>query len=156
MIIAVVILSLLALVLCIIVLLYRSELIRWSLFLKNHPSTSNTRLGTEAPLPASRDVVDGINGLLDEASAREHAMRDQENELLEGLAGLSHNIRTPLAGAKGYVQLAKGEEDPNERLRCLELAEGRLNATQEMVDMLFDYMRITTDRDGSISNAAML
>ena len=147
MVIVVIILALLVMTLCAVVLMYRRELFRWAKFMQNHPPTSNTRLGTEAPLPGSHEVVESVNALLDEASLRERTMKEQERELLEGLAGLSHDIRTPLAGAKGYVQLAIDEEDPIERAHCLKLAESRLDTTREMVDQLFDYMRLTTEPD---------
>lgn len=110
MVIAVIVIALLAMALCVVVLLYRRELMRWVKFMRNRPPASNARLGTEAPLPGSRDVVGCINALLDEASLHERTLKEQDRELLEGLAGLSHDIRTPLAGAKGYVQLAIGEE----------------------------------------------
>ena len=147
MVIAVIVIALLAMALCVVVLLYRRELMRWVKFMRNRPPASNARLGTEAPLPGSRDVVGCINALLDEASLHERTLKEQDRELLEGLAGLSHDIRTPLAGAKGYVQLAIGEEDSAERVHCLKLAESRLDATREMVDQLFDYMRLTTESD---------
>lgn len=147
MVIAIVILASLVTALYVVVFLYRRELIRWAKFIQAHPPTSNTRLGTEALLPGSREVAESVNALLDEASRREQAMKEQERELLEGLAGLSHDIRTPLAGAKGYVQLAIKEENLTERTRCLKLAESRLNTAQEMVDKLFDYMRLTTEPD---------
>lgn len=147
MVIAVIVIALLAMALCVVVLLYRRELMRWVKFMRNRPPASNARLGTEAPLPGSRDVVGCINALLDEASLHERTLKEQDRELLEGLAGLSHDIRTPLAGAKGYVQLAIGEEDSAERVHCLKLAESRLDVTREMVDQLFDYMRLTTESD---------
>lgn len=147
MVVAIIIIALLLAALCAITVLYHRELIRWANFMENHPPSSNVRLGTEAALPGSKDVVAGINTLLDEATQRERAMGKRERHLLNGLAELSHDIRTPLAGVKGYVQLAKNEDDPSERRRCLELAEQRFDTTQEMLDQLFDYMRIATGSD---------
>lgn len=144
MVIAIIILAILLIGACVVIALYRSELLRWAAFLKQHPQESNTRLATSLPLPGSKAVVRAIDEKLDEASMRERRIREDEEELLQGLAGLSHDIRTPLAGAKGYVQLALSEDDPQEIRRCLALTEERIDSMQVLLDQLFDYMRAPT------------
>lgn len=144
MVIAIVILAILLIGACAVIVMYRSELLRWAAFLKQHPQESNTRLATALPLPGSKAAVRAIDEKLDEASMRERRIREDEEDLLQGLAGLSHDIRTPLAGAKGYVQLALSEDDPQEILRCLILTEERIDSMQVLLDQLFDYMRAPT------------
>lgn len=149
MVIAIVILAILLAICLVVIVAYRQELSRWATFLERHPQDSNTRLAKAAPLPGSELVVRSINERLDETANREMQRRLDEEELLQGLAGLSHDIRTPLAGAKGYVQLASTEDDDLERGRCLKLAEERLDTMQTLLDQLFDYMRLTSSVDAA-------
>lgn len=142
MVIAIVILAILLIGACTVIAMYRSELLRWAAFLKQHPQGSNTRLATALPIPGSKEAVRAIDEKLDEASMRERRIREDEEDLLQGLAGLSHDIRTPLAGAKGYVQLAISEDDSQEIRRCLALTEERIDSIQVLLDQLFDYMRV--------------
>ena len=72
MVIAVIVIALLAMALCVVVLLYRRELMRWVKFMRNRPPASNARLGTEAPLPGSRDVVGCLKALPDCPTTSEH------------------------------------------------------------------------------------
>lgn len=125
-----------------IVILYRSELLRISGFMGSRPQTSNLRLEKGAPLPGVMPLIDAVNDNIDKVADRELEMMQDETDLLEGLANLSHDIRTPLAGAKGYVQLACVEEEAVERERLLHLAEGRLDAMRGMLDQLFDYTKV--------------
>lgn len=149
MLIAIVILAILLTICLVVIIAYRQELSRWASFLEHHPQNSNTRLAKAAPLPGSERVIRSINGRLDETANSEMQKRLDEEELLQGLAGLSHDIRTPLAGAKGYVQLALTEDNDSERDRCLRLTEERLDTIQALLNQLFDYMRLTSSVDAS-------
>ena len=130
---------LLALALIGVVMLYRHEVIRMAKDIQEHPEASNTRLTVAVPLPGCPELAKAVNGLLDEVAQREFRQKLDEEDLLAGLAGLSHDIRTPLAGAKGYLQLAQQASDEVEARRCLGLAEERFGAMQGMLDQLFDY-----------------
>ena len=57
------------------------------------------------------------------------------------VASLSHDIRTPLAGAQGYLQLAERTEDAEAAARFRAQATERLATMRELVDSLFDYAR---------------
>lgn len=152
MLIAIIILAILLAICLMVIIAYRQELLRWASFLEYHPQDSNTRLAKGAPLPGCERVIRSINEQLDETADREMKKRLEEEKLLQGLAGLSHDIRTPLAGAKGYVQLASVEADDSERKRSLGFAEERLDAMQGLLDQLFDYMRLTSSVDTSQMN----
>lgn len=126
---------------------YARELGRFEAFLRNRPLSSNAQLCVGAPLPGCAGLASAVNAQLYAWSCRELKARQDEEGLLEGLAGLSHDIRTPLAGAKGYIQLACAEEDEAERGKCLAMAEQRLDAMQELLDQLFDYTRTLVPAD---------
>lgn len=124
-----------------LVVAYRVEIGRIAGFMNERPANSNMRLGKGLPLPGMDLMIASVNEGIDEFAERESELHREETDLLEGLANLSHDIRTPLAGAKGYVQLAADEDDAQERERLLSLAEARLGSLQGMLDRLFDYTR---------------
>ena len=95
---------------------------------------------------AMRDLADAVNAELDRsAQAHIEALRHQQ-EFQRDLSALSHDIRTPLMGAKGYLQLARDEGDPAQRARHLDAAAARIDTTTELLDQLFAYTK-STDPD---------
>ena len=108
-----------------LVLLYGHELRRMARFLRNRDERSNSRLTTEMPGPGFADLARAVNGTLDAADRRERERAAEQRQFQRDLASLSHDIRTPLMGAKGYVSLAA--EEP-EFLAVLEQAAKNIRA----------------------------
>lgn len=124
-----------------LVLLYGHELRRMARFLRNRDGRSNSRLTTEMPGPGFADLARAVNGTLDAADRRERAA--EQRQFQRDLASLSHDIRTPLMGAKGYVSLAAEEPDDARRAHYLQAAEARLADMEGLLDALFAYARAT-------------
>lgn len=118
---------------------YRSEVDRMATFLRTRDRTSNGRLSTQMPGAAFARLARAVNAELDEAGAERRAADQAQREFQQGLASLSHDVRTPLAGAKGYVQLALGEPEGPERARYLACAVERLDAMEGLLGSLFAY-----------------
>ena len=124
---------------------YMGELRRIARFLRGRDAQSNARV-TAGGAPGVTDLADAVNAELDRsAQAHIEALRHQQ-EFQRDLSALSHDIRTPLMGAKGYLQLARDEEDPAQRARHLDAAAARIDATTELLDQLFAYTK-STDPD---------
>ena len=121
------------------VLLYGHELRRMARFLRARDGRSNSRLTTEMPGPGFADLARAVNGTLDAADQRERERAAEQRHL----ASLSHDIRTPLMGAKGYVSLAAEEPDGARRAHYLQAAEARLADMEGLLDALFAYARAT-------------
>lgn len=124
---------------------YTGDLSRLARFLRERDPQSNAR-ATAAAAPGVTELADAVNAELDR-SARAHldTLRRQQ-EFQRDLSALSHDIRTPLMGAKGYLQLARDEKDPAARSRHLDAAVKRIDATTELLDQLFAYTK-STDPD---------
>ena len=124
---------------------YLGELRRIAHFLRGRDPQSNARV-TAGGAPGVTDLADAVNAELDRsAQAHIEALRHQQ-EFQRDLSALSHDIRTPLMGAKGYLQLARDEEEPAQRARHLDAAAARIDATTELLDQLFAYTK-STDPD---------
>lgn len=124
---------------------YLGEMRRIARFLRERDAESNARV-TAGAAPGVTELADAVNAELDRgAQAHIEAMRRQQ-EFQRDLSALSHDIRTPLMGAKGYLQLACDEGDPEVRARHLEAAANRIDATTELLDQLFAYTK-STDPD---------
>ncbi len=67
-----------------------------------------------------------------------------ERQLKQNVASLAHDIRTPLTGAAGYVQLARECEDSKRRERYLQTADDRLKELGDMLEELFLYTKLTS------------
>ena len=103
-----------------------------------HPAP---RARLESTDPAVAELARAIDRHLDADLARDLERRAADERFREQLAALSHDIRTPLAGAQGYLQLARRASDPDRVERYLDGAEERLAAMRVLVDDLFTYAR---------------
>ena len=68
-----------------------------------------------------------------------------ERQLKQNITGLAHDIRTPLTGAAGYVQLAQECGEPGRQDYYLQVASGRLQELGDMLEELFLYTRLTSE-----------
>lgn len=131
---------------------YARELTRMARFLRERDPASNARLTVNAPGPGLHEIAEAVNGELDrETEERVRALRAQQ-EFQRDLSSLSHDIRTPLTGAKGYLQLAREELDDDARKHELEAAGARIDATADLLDQLFAFTR-ASDPDLAIEVA---
>lgn len=68
-----------------------------------------------------------------------------ERQLKQNITSLAHDIRTPLTGAAGYVQLAQECKEPGRQEQYLRVAEGRLKELGDMLEELFLYAKLTSE-----------
>lgn len=119
------------------------QLSAWADFLQNTPATSNARLTTALRGRPFRRLAGAVNARLDAAQA--HAIRAERagRELQNTIAAVSHDIRTPLTGAGGYLELAQGCPDPARRQEYLAVVQRRLADLENLLDELFLYTRLS-------------
>lgn len=68
----------------------------------------------------------------------------KENEIYrESITSISHDIRTPLTSAKGYLQLLQKKNiTEDKRAKYLKIVEKRLDHLTDLLNQLFEYARI--------------
>ncbi len=120
---------------------YERELRAMGRFLERRDPGGNERVAVGFSTPGIARMARAVNvelGAQRDARIAEEARRAA---FQRDLAALSHDIRTPLAGAQGYLQLHARTGDPAEQARCLAEAQARLGAMRELTDRLFEYAK---------------
>lgn len=97
------------------------------------------RARLESDDAAVRSLAQAVDRRLDGELGQNRSRAQAEARFRQGLAALSHDIRTPLAGAQGYFQLARKTSDPARHERFLDGAEERLRVMRSLVDDLYAY-----------------
>ncbi|AEB06380.1 histidine kinase [Coriobacterium glomerans PW2] len=120
---------------------YAVELRRMARFLRDRERRSGARLTLKTFGPGLRELAVAVNTELDQGLEERVLALRRRQEFQRDLSALSHDIRTPLTGAKGYLQLATGERQERMRTRYLEAANARIDSTIRLLDQLFAYTR---------------
>lgn len=122
---------------------YRSQMLDMARVLEETPPESGLRVTVHMPGAAPRRLCRAVNERLgSERRLRQETLRG-ERELKYTMACISHDIRTPLAGAMGYLQLLDGE--PDRREEYLGIVQERLAELEGLLDELFLYTRLLSD-----------
>lgn len=132
------------------VALYERELGRLARFLRRDDRSANERATVSFSTPGVSSVAAAVNDEMDALRDERAALGERQEAFQRDLAALSHDIRTPLAGAQGYLQLHGRSTSPAERERCLREASSRLSAMRELTDRLFDYAK-AADSDSPLA-----
>ncbi len=108
---------------------------------------TNYRLSSCCRVGRTEELVNGFNHVVQLLRDRAAALRRENRSYRESIVSISHDIRTPLTSAKGYIQmLLKGQEADADRQRAyLENVERRIDDVTDMLTQLFEYARIEAD-----------
>ncbi len=134
----------------IVVGLYERELRNIAHFLRYHERGSNERISVEFATQGIREVASAMNEELDALRDARIEQEKRQVAFRQDLSSLSHDIRTPLAGAQGYLQLYERTENPEEQKRCLKEAAARLGVMRDLTDKLFEYAK-AVDSDSPLT-----
>ncbi len=84
-----------------------------------------------------------LNRLQQSGYHRQMRYEQAEKQLKQNVTALAHDIRTPLTGAAGYVQLARECGEDERREYYLQVAARRLGELGDMLEELFLYTKLT-------------
>lgn len=119
---------------------YRGQMLDMARILEEVPAESNLNLTVRAGGKPARRLCGAMNKRLEKGRKLRRESLQRERELKHTMACVSHDIRTPLAGAMGYLQLL--EEEPEHRAEYLEIIGRRLKELDGLLDELFLYTRL--------------
>lgn len=84
-----------------------------------------------------------LNKLLKDIKEREYVIRKHEDSFKQSITSISHDLRTPLTSASGYVQmLYKDELDEVKQREFIQIIQNRINSVNVMLNQLFEYTRL--------------
>jgi signal transduction histidine kinase len=92
------------------------------------------------------DLVDALNQMIDAFEEKSRHAKQMEENVKVSIAGLSHDLRTPLTSINGYVQLLHGAVDERKREHYLKMIEHSVKRLLEMTDHFYDLARMETNQ----------
>lgn len=108
---------------------------------------TNYRLSSYCRIGQTERLIEEINRVLQMNRDRLAEVRKGNRSYRESIISISHDIRTPLTSAKGYLQMliGKRQTDDAKQRAYLENIEQRINDVTDMLSQLFEYARIEAD-----------
>ena len=131
------------------------QLNTWADLLESTGADSNLRLPAALRLRPVLRSCRAINGRLDQAQQRALQARRSGEELQSAMAAVSHDIRTTLAAAGGYLELMRQEPDPEKRKKYLDIITRRLQDLEMLLDQLFLYTRLNAGEAARVRPAPL-
>lgn len=97
---------------------------------------------------ACEELIHEINTVLREARAAQIQYRQRSHALEQMLTNISHDLRTPLTSAMGYMGIIRSSQLSREELEQeIEIIEKKLFRLEELINSFFEFSRIlSTDR----------
>lgn len=86
-----------------------------------------------------------LNRILSSRDRNQIQYEQAQKQLKQNITNLAHDIRTPLTGASGYLQLARECHDAAKNDHYLASAGRRLNELEDMLEKLFLYTKLTNE-----------
>ncbi len=130
----------------VILMVYRRQIgkiCRQLEFLEGH--RTNMRIAGALPFHELNRLTDDINQAIDKSRQVEREAQQNESQLKEAIANLSHDIRTPLTSMDGYFQLLLQAESEEEREHYLAVIRSRLASLTDMLEELFTYTKLQNE-----------
>lgn len=106
-------------------------------------SETNILLTSAVRIGRTPDVIRSFNDILEQNRRTIAQLLCENRSYRESITGISHDIRTPLTSAKGYMQMIQKEGTSREKqIEYAQIVERRLADLSSMLDQLFLYTRI--------------
>lgn len=106
---------------------------------------TNYRLSSCCAVGKTEEVIQKTNQMIARYREMEVKLKRENTAYRESITSISHDIRTPLTSAKGYIQMMQGKDVGQEkREEYAAIVERRLDDVKDMLDQLFEYARIET------------
>ncbi|HAB62204.1 MAG TPA: hypothetical protein DCE48_16185 [Lachnospiraceae bacterium] len=91
-------------------------------------------------------LIVSLNKLLKDIKRCKYVTLNQENLFKQTITSVSHDLRTPLTSASGYIQmLYKGGLDEEKQKEYIQIIQNRINSVTVMLNQLFEYTRLESN-----------
>jgi len=111
---------------------------------------TNTKLTTATGCKDMAAFVNSINKLMQHNHDIVLAVTRQEANLKRAVTNISHDLRTPLTAAKGYLQMLESPAlDEETRAKYLQIVQERLATQTTLMDSLFEFAQVLEGNETS-------
>ena len=117
---------------------------------------TNTLLSVSSQDKAMRLLAAGLNRQLRLLRQQRQRYQQGDQALKEAVAGMSHDLRTPLTAICGYLDLLEGEEMSPDAARYLDLIRDRTDHLRQLTEEFFQYAVALSSRSGGSPEAVSL
>ena len=92
---------------------------------------------------AQKELINSINSLLKEMRRSRIKYHSKRHDLEQMMTNISHDLRTPLTSAMGYVDIIINSDiSPEEKEREIRIVKQRLIQLEELIDSFFEFSKI--------------
>ena len=133
-----------AVILLLLLILQRYEIKNISRQIKDIRSKDTNQLvHTSGSDKTYTELINEINFLLHEMRDRKIDYQKKGHALEQMMTNISHDLRTPLTSAMGYIGIIKSSDMPQEeKEREVEIIEKRLVRLEELINSFFEFSKI--------------
>ena len=107
---------------------------------------SNKILHSEFSNKELNKLLQKINKIITNVRNKELSLEQKNNSLKKEITNITHDLRTPLTSALGYIDLVlKSNLSKEEAIKELKIIENRLLRLNELINLFFEFSMITTN-----------
>ncbi|MCM1297472.1 MAG: HAMP domain-containing histidine kinase [Muribaculaceae bacterium] len=140
---AVFFLGLLVLMLLIYIFLMKRELARVQKNIRQiSDSDSNSLVHSEITIKELDRLIEEINDIIREARAAKSDYENKNEQLKKMITNISHDLRTPLTSALGYVDIMLSSVTDTEQKKDLEIIKERLERLKKLINSFFEFTKV--------------
>lgn len=104
---------------------------------------TNHNMSSFCAVGKTQEVIGHFNRLLSSYKQKEKELKRENRIYRESITSISHDIRTPLTSAKGYLQMLQTDKVSDEKkTEYLKIVELRLDNLTDILNQMFEYARI--------------
>lgn len=142
-----IILAVACIVLSVLLILQKREIANISRSLQEIRKTPGNRtVHSTGGSKEADELISQINHLLSDLREESSKYRRKRHELDNMMTNISHDLRTPLTSAVGYLDIIRsGGLSKEEEERELKIISERLSRLQELIDSFFEFSRIVSE-----------
>ncbi|MCM1082206.1 MAG: HAMP domain-containing histidine kinase [Clostridium sp.] len=140
---AVFFLGLLVLMLLIYILFMKRELARVKKNIRQiKNSDSNSLVHSETTIKELDGLIEEINDIIREARTAKSDYENKNEQLKKMITNISHDLRTPLTSALGYVDIMLSSVTDTEQKKDLEIIKERLERLKKLINSFFEFTKV--------------
>ena len=115
---------------------------------KKLKQNSNIILTTDFTDKDLSDLVDNINATLIKYNNIKNEYENKNNNLQRMMTNISHDLRTPLTSALGYIDIVqKSNLTKKEKSKNLKIIEERLKRLSDLINSFFEFSKIISNNE---------